>query len=87
MIVEVEAAIRDGLVDVFMSHCFSVRTAGDGVAGLKEVGQWQPDLVLLDLMLPGMSGFEVCERLRCSDPDLPVIMLTARGNDDDIVQG
>lgn len=87
LIVEDESAIREGLVDVFLYHGFEVSTALDGPSGLQSARTGKPDLVLLDLMLPGLSGFEVCERLRVQDPGLPIIMLTARGTDEDIIQG
>ena len=65
---------------------FRTLTAGDGLSGLKKAGKERPDLVILDLMLPEMDGWEVCRRLRQTS-DVPVIMLTARGDEVDRVSG
>jgi DNA-binding response OmpR family regulator len=65
---------------------FRTLTAGDGLSGLKRAGKERPDLVILDLMLPEMDGWEVCRRLR-QGSDVPVIMLTARGDEVDRVSG
>ncbi len=64
-----------------------VRLADDGPAALVAVAAEQPDLVVLDLMLPGLDGLEVCRRLRRSVPDLPIVMLTALGEEADRVVG
>src|SRR5262245_29972674 len=66
---------------------FDVTLASDGSAALDAVDAKRPDLVVLDLMLPGMDGLEVCRRLRSQDPDLPVVMLTALGEEADRVVG
>lgn len=66
---------------------FQVITAGDGVTALEKVEQYKPDLVLLDIMLPQMDGWEVCRRLRKSGNNVPIIMLTARSEDVDKVVG
>jgi two-component system response regulator RegX3 len=87
LIVEDEAPIRNGLVDVFLFHGFDVETAADGDRGLSLALDGEFDLVLLDLMLPGLNGFDLCGRLRAARPDQPVIMLTARTSDEDIVRG
>ena len=64
-----------------------VRLAADGADGLAEVAARRPDLVVLDLMMPGIDGLEVCRRLRRQWPDLPVVMLTALGEEADRVLG
>lgn len=87
LIVEDEAAIRSGLVDVFVYHGYEVETAEHGETGLKLALGGSFDLVLLDVMLPGIDGFEICNRIRQQDRRQPVIMLTAKSSDDDIVQG
>jgi DNA-binding response OmpR family regulator len=61
--------------------------AADGAGALRAAGECRPDLVILDLMLPGIDGLEVCRRLRAQRADLPVIMLTARGEESDRVLG
>ena len=66
---------------------FEVTLAADGPGALAAVDSARPDLVVLDLMLPGMDGLEVCRRLRTQDPDLPVVMLTALGEESDRVVG
>jgi DNA-binding response OmpR family regulator len=66
---------------------FSVTLASDGIAAMAAVAQRRPDLVVLDLMLPGLDGLEVCRRLRRDDPNLPVVMLTALGDEADRVVG
>jgi len=66
---------------------FEVTLAVDGQAALDAVTAQRPDLVVLDLMLPGIDGLEVCRRLRADDPQLPVVMLTALGDEADRVVG
>ncbi len=87
LIVEDEAAIRTGLMDVLVYHGYEVECAADGPAGLDMALGGRFDLVLLDVMLPGMDGFEICNRIRAEDRDQPVIMLTAKSTDEDIIQG
>lgn len=87
LIVEDEPAIRAGLTDVFVYHGYDVTTAEDGERGLELALAGRYDLVLLDVMLPRRDGFAVCEGIREALPDQPVIMLTARISDDDIVHG
>ena len=87
LIIEDEAAIRGGLTDVFVYHGSEVETAEDGKAGLEAALKGNYDLILLDIMLPGMSGYDVCEAIRSQDRDQPIIMLTARVSDEDIVHG
>ncbi len=87
LVVEDEPAIREGLEDVFVYHGYEVASAADGIEGLKLAASGRYDLVLLDVMLPGIDGFEICNRIRAADRDQPVIMLTAKTSDEDIVQG
>ena len=87
LIIEDEAAIRNGLVDVFLFHGYEVDSAADGNSGLAKALTGGFDLILLDIMLPGMDGFEVCNRLRAADPAQPIIMLTARSGDEEIIRG
>ena len=87
LIIEDEEPIRVGLEDVLVFHGFDVDSADDGRSGLHKALTGGFDLILLDLMLPGIDGYEICERLRAHDPDQAIIMLTARGTDDDIVHG
>jgi two-component system response regulator RegX3 len=87
LIVEDEEAIRTGLIDVLVYHGYEVEFAADGISGLDKALSGRFDLILLDVMLPGMDGFEICNRIRAQDRDQPVIMLTAKSTDDDIIQG
>jgi len=87
LIVEDEKAIRTGLIDVFVFHGYEVDFAADGNRGLEKALSGRYDMVLLDVMLPGMDGFEICNRIRTVDRDQAIIMLTARTSDEDIIQG
>jgi DNA-binding response OmpR family regulator len=87
LVVEDEASLRDGIVDLLSGDGHTVTAVGDGVAGV-EAGLRDPfDLVVLDLMLPRLDGMEVCRRLRAARPGMPILMLTARGSEDDKVRG
>jgi two-component system, OmpR family, alkaline phosphatase synthesis response regulator PhoP len=66
---------------------YRVRTASDGHIGLAELARERPDLVLLDLMLPGIDGLEILRRIRAEDALLPVLVLTAMGSDEDKIRG
>lgn len=66
---------------------FDVALAADGYGALRTAADVRPDLVVLDLMLPGLDGLEVCRRLRATDADLPIVMLTALGDEGDRVAG
>jgi two-component system response regulator RegX3 len=88
VVVEDEAPIRMGLCDVLAFHGHEPREAADGPAGLAlALERPQPALVLLDVMMPGMDGFTVCERLRAARPSLPILMLTAKGAEADVLRG
>jgi two-component system response regulator RegX3 len=87
LIVEDEPAIRSGLEDVFVYHGYEVQSAADGAEGLQHALSGRHDLILLDVMLPSMNGYEICDRIRSEDREQPIIMLTARTAEEDIVQG
>ena len=87
LVVEDEEAIRTGLMDVFVFHGYEVDYAAEGREGLEKGLSGSFDLILLDVMLPGMNGFEICERIRSVDRQQPIIMLTAKTSDEDIIQG
>ncbi|MEU4178274.1 response regulator transcription factor [Streptomyces sp. NPDC026589] len=90
LLIEDDASVRDGMELVLRRHGYGVETAATGEQALAllagERGA-RVELAVLDLMLPGMDGFEVCRRIRARTATLPVIMLTARGDDRDIVTG
>jgi DNA-binding response OmpR family regulator len=87
LIIEDEAAIRTGLTDALVYHRFRVDAVADGKLGLEKALSGRFDLILLDLMLPGVSGFEICDAVRKVDRQQPVIMLTAKTADEDIITG
>jgi DNA-binding response OmpR family regulator len=87
VVVEDEGAIRRGICDALKVAGYEPIEAADGVAGLKESRRAGIDLVLLDLLLPKLDGFDVLTELRTTHPALPVIILTARGSEDDRVRG
>jgi two-component system, OmpR family, response regulator RegX3 len=86
LVVDDEPAIRDAVSYALRSEGFEVETAADGKSGLEAAASGDHDVVVLDLMLPGMSGTEVCRRVR-AESAVPVIMLTARGAELDRVLG
>ena len=86
LLVEDDPAARQGLELALRRLGYGVRPAGTGEAALHAIGEGAADVVVLDVMLPGLDGFEVCRRLRRTS-DVPVIMLTARSDDFDIVGG
>ncbi|MEU7790096.1 response regulator transcription factor [Amycolatopsis sp. NPDC049159] len=86
LVVEDDAAVREGLQLALRRQGHVVRTAESGELGIELLVHHRPDIVVLDLMLPGMDGFETCRRMRASGP-VPIIMLTARSDDFDIVAG
>ncbi len=85
--IEDDGAVRRGIVDSLRFAGYSPLEAADGRAGLDLAVRAAPDLVLLDVLLPGLDGFRVLEELRKAHPALPVIMLTARGAEEDRVRG
>jgi len=87
LVVEDEEPIRRGLCDVLAYHGYAPTPAEDGERGLREALSGGFDLILLDVMLPGRSGFEVCSELRERGDPVPVLMLTARGSEEDVLRG
>ena len=87
LIVEDDAALMRGLVDNFRLHGYEVRSASDGRSGLAQALAAPPDLLLLDIMLPQLNGYEICRQVRAKKLDMPIIMLTAKGQEEEIVQG
>lgn len=87
LIVEDENSILQGLVDVFVFHGYDVEFATDGQVGLEKALSSCFDLVVLDVMLPGLDGFTICHELKKQKPEQPVILLTAKTSEDDVVTG
>ena len=87
LIIEDDPAILRGLKDYFLKRGFHVRTANDGTQGLLAARNGAADLILLDIMLPKLNGYEICRAVRGEGRDVPIVMLTAKGQEDDIVRG
>ena len=87
LVIEDDPAILHGLQESLRMECFDVLSASDGLTGYQLAQEKKPDLLILDLMLPKMSGFEICRKLRAASFDAPILMLTARGDEGDRVLG
>jgi len=87
LVVEDEEAIAQGLVFNLERKGYAVEVSGDGLDALDRIQAGSFDLVLLDVRLPGLDGFAVCQRLRAAGNFTPVVMLTARGQPDDVIYG
>lgn len=87
LIVEDEESIRDGLCDVLAYHGYAPAAVESGEEGLERGLAESFGLVVVDVMLPGLDGFELCRRLRAERPRLPILMLTAKGAEEDVVCG
>ena len=87
LVVEDDPAILRGLADNLKFESHEVLTASDGEAACRLIREKSPDLVILDLMLPHMSGYEVCRKMRSEGVTTPIVMLTARGEESDRVLG
>ncbi len=87
LIVEDNLTMLRGLKDNFESKGYQVKTATDGEMGIKTAITEKPDLIILDIMLPKINGYEVCSLLRKKNLDIPIIMLTAKDQEKDIVLG
>lgn len=87
LIIEDDATMLRGLKDNFEFEGYRVHTAADGERGLDAVFKIKPDLLILDLMLPKINGYEICQQVRKEKLDLHIIMLTAKGQESDIVLG
>ena len=87
LVVEDDTSILRGLVDNLEYESYEVITATDGEAGYRLIQEKEPDLVILDLMLPKLSGYELCRKVRDEGVTTPILMLTARGEEADQVLG
>ena len=87
LIIEDETAILTGLTDLFVYHGYDVDTAQDGGIGLEKALSGVYDLILLDIMLPTLDGFAVCNTIRQHSREQPLIVLTAKTTDEDIITG
>ena len=87
LVVEDDAALLHGLLDVLVFNGYDVKGVEDGGAGLRAGTDEQFDLILLDVMLPTIDGFSICEKIRSEKPTQGIIIITAKGAEDDIVTG
>jgi len=87
LIIEDDATMLRGLKDNFEFKGYHVLTAADGEQGLNAALNAKPDLIILDIMLPKINGYEVCRLIRQEHLDMPIIMLTAKGEESDVVLG
>lgn len=87
LIIEDNPAMLRGLKDNFETRGYQVKTAMDGEQGLKAAITEKPDLIILDIILPKVSGYEVCSVIRKKNFDMPIIMLTAKDEEEDIIFG
>ncbi len=87
LVIEDDLTIIEALEDTFRFHDFDVVTAGDGKEGLALFIEHQPDIIILDVMLPRLDGFEICKKIRQENPLVPIIMLTARSQESDKLLG
>ena len=87
LIVEDEISMRTALADLFQAQGYRVISAADGTTGLERAVADKPDLIVLDVMMPGLDGFTVCREVRRVAAMLPILMLTAKGQVDDRVSG
>ncbi len=87
LVAEDDRNLREGLVETLEAEGYQVLAVGDGAEALKVFFERSPDLVLLDVMMPEVNGYDVCRRLREKDRQVPVLMLTAKGEEIDKVLG
>lgn len=87
LIVEDDPTLLRGLSDNFRDAGYTIETATDGRSGLAQVLAAPPQLLLLDVMLPHLNGYDLCRRVRKANLDLPILMLTAKGQEEEIVRG
>ena len=87
LIIEDDPALLRGLKDNFEAQNYRVHLARDGREGLSAALASPPDLMLLDIMLPRINGYEICRAIRAKGLEMPIIMLTAKGQEEDIVRG
>lgn len=87
LIIEDDPSMLRGLKDNFEYEGYVVKTASDGEKGLDAVFKIKPDLLILDLMLPKVNGYEICQRVRKEKLDIPIIILTAKSQESDVVLG
>ena len=86
LLIEDDVVLSETLRLMLAKKGFNVEVAGDAITGLQKAYATKPDVILLDIMLPGMDGWQACSRFR-EMSDVPIIMLTAMGSDENVVKG
>lgn len=87
LIIEDDLSLRVGIEDNLQASGYETASAKDGLEGLKKAYIWKADLIILDIMLPSVNGYEICQSIRCEGIETPVLMLTAKDQNEDIVRG
>ena len=87
LVAEDDQFTRDGLAEVLRDEGYDVTTAPDGMTAIEQFRQVRPDFVCLDIMMPGLSGYEVCKSIRALDAELPVIFISAKSEEIDKLVG
>ncbi len=87
LIIEDDRTIVEALADTFRFHDFEVATAANGKDGYRLFARRKPDLIILDIMLPGLDGYDICKKIRKQDQHIPIIMLTAKSQESDKLLG
>lgn len=87
LVIEDDSGVQKYLKELLIENDYTVQTSSDGISALNHLNKTKPDLVILDLGLPNMTGESVCMEIRKKYPDLPIIILTARDSINDIVEG
>jgi DNA-binding response OmpR family regulator len=87
LIIEDDSTLQQGLAETLQFHGFETFSARDGRLGFELYGQQHPDLIILDIMLPGFDGYEICKQIRRHDEKTPIIILTARDGENDKLLG
>ncbi len=87
LVIEDESHIAEGLRLNLSLKGYDVAVEADGISGLQKWKEWRPDLIVLDIMLPGIDGFSVLQNIRLENERLPILILSAKGDADDIVKG
>lgn len=87
LVIEDELHIAEGLKLNLTLNGYEVRISMDGIAGIQQWKEWQPDLIILDIMLPGIDGLSVLQNIRLEDEKVPILILSAKGTADDRIRG
>ncbi|WDE97618.1 response regulator transcription factor [Lentisphaera profundi] len=87
LIAEDDVLIREGLIDIFEDEGYEIAEAANGREALELYSSEKPDFICLDIMMPEINGYEVCKEIRKTNPDIPIIFLSAKSQEEDKLQG